>query len=143
MLLGRVRLHQEATCAFVTAVHCDAASLMQDLSVGRLDCTPDPIFTPTTYTLQDVEDLMPAQVLEQARLVAQQLPPGLLAPLEGLEIVMKPVALHAMVLAVFASLVAPFGELGVLALWVPWKLPFAVLSGVWPNCTSSLTRLPL
>jgi hypothetical protein len=92
-------------------MHYVACSPLQDLSLGRLDCTPDPIFFPTTYTLQDLEDLMPAQVLDQARLVAQQLPPGLLAPLEGLEIVMKPIAIHAMVLAVFASLVAPFGEL--------------------------------
>lgn len=80
---------------------------MQDLSLGRLDCTPDPIFTPTTYTLQD---LMPAQVLELARLAAQQLPVGLVAQLVGLKVVMKPIAVHAMVLAVFASLVAPFGE---------------------------------
>jgi hypothetical protein len=84
---------------------------VQDLSLGRLDCTPDAIFIPTTYTLHDLEDLMPVQILEQARLVAQQLPPGLFAPLEGLEVVMKPIAIHAMVLAVFASLVAPFGKL--------------------------------
>lgn len=83
---------------------------MQDLSLGRLDCTPDPIFTPTTYTLQDLQDLMPAQVLELARLAAQQLPVGLVAQLVGLKVVMKPIAVHAMVLAVFASLVAPFGE---------------------------------
>lgn len=80
-----------------------------DLSLGGLDCTPDPIFTPATYTLQDLQDLMPAQALELARLAAQQLPPGLVSQLVGLKVVMKPIAVHAMVLAVFASLVAPFG----------------------------------
>jgi hypothetical protein len=85
---------------------------VQDLSVGRLDCTPDIIFEPTTYTLQDLTDVMPGQVLDLARLAAAQLPPGLLAPLVGLQVVMKPIAVHAMVLAVFASLVAPFGGCG-------------------------------
>jgi phosphatidate cytidylyltransferase len=90
------------------------------LSLGGLDCTPDPIFTPATYTLQDLQDLMPAQALELARLAAQQLPPGLVSQLVGLKVVMKPIAVHAMVLAVFASLVAPFGEfvLGAVALSV-------------------------
>lgn len=80
-----------------------------DLSLGRLDCTPDPIFTPTTYTAQDLADVMPGQVLELARLAGQQLPPDLRDELVGLQVVMKPIAVHAMILAVFASLVAPFG----------------------------------
>lgn len=92
---------------------CVARSLcLQDLSLGRLDCTPDPIFTPTTYTAQDLADVMPGQVLELARLAGQQLPPDLRDELVGLQVVMKPIAVHAMILAVFASLVAPFGEVG-------------------------------
>jgi hypothetical protein len=145
-------------------------SCLQDLSVGKLDCTPDPIFSYTTYTLQDLQDIMPAQVrkhrpflfvsylclspscssacmtgmllrvlgawhtpaqcsnpalqftakichlfvcmqvLELARVAAQQLPQAIVSQVVALQVVMRPVAVHAMVLAVFASLVAPFGE---------------------------------
>jgi hypothetical protein len=41
---------------------------------------------------------------------AQQLPPAIVSQGVALKVVMRPVAVHAMVLAVFASLVAPFGE---------------------------------
>jgi hypothetical protein len=96
-------------CCHVLLLCC---STVQDLSLGQLDCTPDIIFQPTTYRLQDLTDVLPGQVLDLARLAASQVAPGLLAPLVGLQVVMKPIAVHAMVLAVFASLVAPFGECG-------------------------------
>jgi hypothetical protein len=50
-------------------------------------------------------------VVDCARFVgATLLPPRLATHLQGLHVSMKPIAVHAMVLAAFASLVAPFGE---------------------------------
>lgn len=43
-------------------------------------------------------------------MAAQQLPPAIVSQVVALKVVMRPVAVHAMVLAVFASLVAPFGK---------------------------------
>lgn len=81
----------------------------QDLSMGRLDCTPDPIYSPNTYTLQAVAEQLPPALLDVAAAVAAQLPAGLRQWLAGLSVTMRPMELHAMVLAAFASFVAPFG----------------------------------
>jgi hypothetical protein len=78
--------------------------------MGRLDCTPDPIYSPNTYTLQAVAEQLPPALLDVAAAVAAQLPAGLRHWLAGLTVTMRPMELHAMVLAVFASFVAPFGE---------------------------------
>jgi phosphatidate cytidylyltransferase len=78
--------------------------------MGRLHCTPDPIYSPNTYTLRAVAELLPPALLDVAAAVAAQLPAGLRHWLAGLAITMRPMELHAMVLAVFASFVAPFGE---------------------------------
>jgi phosphatidate cytidylyltransferase len=78
--------------------------------MGRLHCTPDPIYSPNTYTLQAVAELLPPALLDVAAAVAAQLPAGLRHWLAGLAVTMRPMELHAMVLAVFASFVAPFGE---------------------------------
>jgi hypothetical protein len=51
-------------------------SCLQDLSVGKLDCTPDPIFSYTTYTLQDLQDIMPAQVRQHGSLFVSTLVGG-------------------------------------------------------------------
>jgi phosphatidate cytidylyltransferase len=77
--------------------------------MGPLNCTPNPIFSPATYSLQDVADVLPAQALELCRLAALQLPPAWAAWLSTAQVVMKPIDIHAMILAAFASLVAPFG----------------------------------
>jgi hypothetical protein len=79
--------------------------------MGRLDCTPDPIYSPNTYNLQAVAEQLPPALLDVAAAVAAQLPAGLRHWLAGLTVTMRPMELHAMVLAAFASFVAPFGEL--------------------------------
>ncbi|KAF6255369.1 phosphatidate cytidylyltransferase [Scenedesmus sp. NREL 46B-D3] len=81
----------------------------EDLSMGRLHCTPDPIYSPNSYTLQAVAELLPPSLLDVAAAVAAQLPAGLRHWLAALTVTMRPMELHAMVLAVFASFVAPFG----------------------------------
>jgi phosphatidate cytidylyltransferase len=83
--------------------------------MGRLHCTPDPIYSPNTYTMQAVAEQLPPALLDVAAAVAAQLPPGLRHWLAGLTVTMRPMELHAMVLAVFASFVAPFGKCCALA----------------------------
>jgi hypothetical protein len=71
---------------------------------------PDAIYQPTTYTPQDLADVLPAALVDLAVLGSSHLPPELVATLRDFQLVAEPMLLHAMVLACFASLVAPFGE---------------------------------
>lgn len=71
---------------------------------------PDPIYSRHTYSLSDMADALPAPLLELLRAAGSQLPPRLATWLGELALRRKPIELHAMVLAVFASFVAPFGE---------------------------------
>eukprot|EP00775_Hariotina_reticulata_P004661 gene4661-4914_t len=80
-----------------------------DLSLGPLNCTPDYIYSPHTYTLQDLADLLPVPVVDMGKAAAAQLPGGLVTYLSELQVVGRPIEFHAMVMAVFASFVAPFG----------------------------------
>jgi hypothetical protein len=92
-----------------------AASVMcckclQDLSLGPLNCTPDYVYSAHTYSLQDLLDILPMPVVDVGKAAAAQLPESLVTYLSELQVVRKPIEFHAMVMAVFASFVAPFGE---------------------------------
>lgn len=82
----------------------------QDLSMGALDCTPNPIYTPRVFTAADVAEVMPGGLVDLAVYAAGLLPPGVAGWLAGASVVAEPMQVHAMVLAAFASFVAPFGE---------------------------------
>eukprot|EP00879_Flechtneria_rotunda_P011161 GHRR01011659.1.p1 GENE.GHRR01011659.1~~GHRR01011659.1.p1 ORF type:complete len:439 (+),score=91.96 GHRR01011659.1:139-1455(+) len=81
----------------------------QDLSLGPLNCAPDPIYTQHVYTLQDIAEVLPGQLADICRTAAAQLPHWLSLWLANWQYVAKPIEFHAMMLAVFASIVAPFG----------------------------------
>ena len=84
--------------------------MLQDLSLKALDCVPDAIYQPTTYAAQDLADLMPSALLDLVVLLSTYLPPELVSGLRAYQLVAEPMLLHAIVLACFASLVAPFGR---------------------------------
>uniref|UniRef100_A0A7S0VIE3 Phosphatidate cytidylyltransferase n=1 Tax=Polytomella parva TaxID=51329 RepID=A0A7S0VIE3_9CHLO len=74
-----------------------------DLTVfGPLTCVPDEVFIPRLYHLAA---LIPASL--NALLSASALP--LLAAVPSFTFMIRPIQIHAVALAVFASLIAPFG----------------------------------
>ncbi|KAG2448266.1 hypothetical protein HYH02_006850 [Chlamydomonas schloesseri] len=84
----------------------------KDLTVFKgLDCTPDDVFIPATYTLADVRDLLPPAAAEYVRLAADRLPlpPQVRAAAADFTFTVAPIQLHALSLAAFASIAAPFG----------------------------------
>eukprot|EP00877_Chromochloris_zofingiensis_P000099 jgi/Chrzof1/1008/Cz01g36190.t1_CDS[v5.2] len=81
----------------------------EDLSMGRLDCEPDDIYLPHTYSVADINAMLPQPVSDTARLIGSSLPWEADALLRSISIRVEPMQVHAMVLAVFASIVAPFG----------------------------------
>lgn len=93
--------------------------LLQDLSLGPIDCTPDPIYTPHTYTLGSaayaLAEALPAPVADVAAAAVGQLPEALVSYLSDMQMSFRPIEGHAIVLAIFASFVAPFGRLRALA----------------------------
>lgn len=70
----------------------------EDLSTGWITCHPDPVFLPKEYPL-------PAWIEQPISRLGDLLPEYI--PRQS--IVLLPIQLHAMVLAAFASLIAPFG----------------------------------
>lgn len=93
----------------------------QDLSLGPLHCTRDDIYLPKTYTWADLDEYVPDAFIEQLPGLLARLPPGLRSWITGLSFTAMPVQIHAMFLALFASLIAPFGECRVL--YVPDSHP--------------------
>ncbi|KAF5837757.1 phosphatidate cytidylyltransferase 2 [Dunaliella salina] len=81
----------------------------RDLSLGPLDCEVPEEFLPHRYTWDDVDELIPEPVVEVMHMQQQQLPSRWADRLKGISIEAMPVQLHAMVLALFASVIAPFG----------------------------------
>lgn len=78
--------------------------------MGRLDCEPDDIYLPHTYSVADINAMLPQPVSDTARLIGSSLPWEADALLRSISIRVEPMQVHAMVLAVFASIVAPFGK---------------------------------
>ncbi|GFR40915.1 hypothetical protein Agub_g1571 [Astrephomene gubernaculifera] len=82
----------------------------KDLTVFKgLDCTPDEVFVPDTYTLPDLASHLPAGLASLAAAAAEVLPAGLRGWLADLTFSVAPIQLHALSLATFASFIAPFG----------------------------------
>lgn len=85
----------------------------KDLSLGPLHCVPDEIFTPRNYQLADVALLLPSGTEDAGRVVVLKglamLPEPLHALLGRLTFKFAPFQFHAMALAIFASIIAPFG----------------------------------
>ena len=83
----------------------------QDLTIFKgLDCTPDEVFVPATYTLADLSRNLPDSLVASASQLADKLlPPPVLATLSNLTFTFAPIQLHALSFALFASFAAPFG----------------------------------
>ncbi|KAI8464082.1 MAG: cytidylyltransferase family-domain-containing protein [Monoraphidium minutum] len=81
----------------------------QDLSFKPLDCEPDDIFKPQLFNPEELSHWFAPPIADAARHVAAVLPPSVRAALGGWSFVAAPMQIHAAVLAVFASFVAPFG----------------------------------
>jgi phosphatidate cytidylyltransferase len=82
---------------------------LQDLSIGWLDCEVDDLYIPKLLSLQSITSTLPPGMLEVTRLLAAQLPPGITAWLTSISVMAEPMQVHAVMLAVFASIIAPFG----------------------------------
>ncbi|KXZ57004.1 hypothetical protein GPECTOR_1g907 [Gonium pectorale] len=81
-----------------------------DLTVFKgLDCTPDEVFVPVDYSPADVMAALPDGPARLLSLAAEQVPPGLRAWAADLTFAVAPIQLHALSLATFASIIAPFG----------------------------------
>jgi hypothetical protein len=76
-----------------------------------LDCEPSDVFKPQLFTANELLSHWVAPPLADAmRLGGRLLPPAARGALSGWSFVAAPMQIHAAVLAVFASFVAPFGE---------------------------------
>ncbi|GAB4815610.1 hypothetical protein N2152v2_008066 [Parachlorella kessleri] len=80
-----------------------------DLSVGWLDCENSDTFKPHTFRVTDLAEALPPAIVDGAAFLGSRLPPAVAAALENFSFTCLPMQLHAVALAVFASLAAPFG----------------------------------
>eukprot|EP00884_Botryococcus_braunii_P016262 jgi/Botrbrau1/3319/Bobra.0048s0015.1 len=84
-----------------------------DLSFGHLDCVPDPLYVQDVFAISDIGHLLPAPLLEAVKWLGQLIPASVstsfLAPILNFTFIARPMQLHAVVLAMFASIIAPFG----------------------------------
>ena len=62
------------------------------------------------YRMRDIGVLLPPSFVEFLGFVSHQLPDLLTDSLQDVTVSVKPIMLHAAVLAIFASVIAPFGE---------------------------------
>ncbi|MEW5301763.1 MAG: hypothetical protein WDW36_004601 [Sanguina aurantia] len=84
----------------------------KDLTVfGPLECELDEMYVSREYSLESLTQLLlpPGGGAALLRAVGGLLPAGLQAPLALLRLHVAPMQVHAMVLAMFAALIAPFG----------------------------------
>jgi len=84
----------------------------QDLSIlGSLDCEDDPLYTETVFTVYDLDPWVPDILLEPIADLSRQpwAPHGPIEWVKGVSFRAQPIQLHACALAVFASLIGPFG----------------------------------
>lgn len=80
-----------------------------DFSVGWLTCRKDEMYIEQEYKMRDIGVLLPPSFVEFLGFVSHQLPDLLTDSLQDVTVSVKPIMLHAAVLAVFASVIAPFG----------------------------------
>ncbi|GMH45165.1 hypothetical protein BSKO_13122 [Bryopsis sp. KO-2023] len=81
----------------------------QDLSIGWLECEPDEIYLKSTYNISDVTNILPASFVEYLNFLSLYIPVDFREVFLRQTITLEPMALHAAVLAVFASVISPFG----------------------------------
>lgn len=81
----------------------------QDLSMRPLECEPDDIFKPQLFTPEELSHWVAPPIKEGARLLLSLAPPPARSSLTNWSFVAAPMQIHAAVMAVFASFVAPFG----------------------------------
>lgn len=81
----------------------------QDLSLKPLECEPDDIFKPQLFTPHELSHWVVPPIADAARMAVALLPPPLRHTLMDWSFVARPMQIHAAVLAIFASFVAPFG----------------------------------
>ncbi|CAK0783153.1 hypothetical protein CVIRNUC_006352 [Coccomyxa viridis] len=83
-----------------------------DLSMGWLDCNPDELFLPTRFTVRDLPYYTPGPVenflIGLSHITPDAVMRALDAPL-SVSFIARPMQLHAVVMAMFASIIAPFG----------------------------------
>ncbi|EIE23739.1 phosphatidate cytidylyltransferase [Coccomyxa subellipsoidea C-169] len=80
-----------------------------DLSMGWLKCNPDEIYVPNKFVLYDLPEYLPGPLADVTRALSRYVPSAIADSLGGLSVVARPMQLHAVVLAMFASIIAPFG----------------------------------
>ncbi len=83
----------------------------QDLTIwGSLTCERSPIYETRVFTLLELAEEMPGPLEEMVHLLQSTLPTHLWEQLQAWRVHALPVQLHAISMAVFASLISPFGE---------------------------------
>ncbi|KAK9813894.1 hypothetical protein WJX73_003570 [Symbiochloris irregularis] len=84
-----------------------------DLSMGWLECEPEPLFTRDRFAVRDLQWVVPHQVQyilgRGVHMLPRWLPSTPLQPIPDFEFIARPMQIHAIVLAMFASIIAPFG----------------------------------
>eukprot|EP00873_Tetraselmis_striata_P027432 jgi/Tetstr1/447696/TSEL_035053.t1 len=84
----------------------------QDLSIlGSLNCEDDPLYEARSFTVYDLDPWVPDIILEPVADLTRQpwVPRWLVEDIKAVSFTAQPVQLHACALAVFASLIGPFG----------------------------------
>lgn len=79
-----------------------------DLSMGWITCERSEVFIETEHTVYDLLGILPPSLSELGSFMVSQLPTGIRIPLENTSLTFEPMLFHAGVLAVFASVIAPF-----------------------------------
>lgn len=82
-----------------------------DLSIWKpMECqTPPETFRPRDFTIQDIAEGLPEGIVHLAGVLATRLPAEWVAGLAQVTIHAAPMQIHAIMLAIFASAIAPFG----------------------------------
>lgn len=86
----------------------------QDLSIlGSLNCEDDPLYEARSFTVYDLDPWVPDIILEPVADLTRQpwVPRWLVEDIKAVSFTAQPVQLHACALAVFASLIGPFGRM--------------------------------
>ena len=80
-----------------------------ELSWGALHCERTELFQPTLYRLEDMVGVLPDFVIGELGPALALLPPALRDLGRTLQWTCMPAQMHAMALAMFASIIGPFG----------------------------------
>lgn len=81
----------------------------EHLRFGALDCVPPAPFVPTEFRLTDLWNILPDFLVSEIRPALNALPQAVQGTAASIAWTCMPAQMHAVVLAMFASLVGPFG----------------------------------